>query len=293
MTVQPKPVVMINGELVSPEQAVIPVYDRGFLYGDSVFETLRTYGGKPFALTKHLERLERSAALVFIDMPISRMEMRHEILRAVDESGLAECYVRVIVTRGQGELGLDPGLAGRQNRVILVGELKPPAEAFYRDGAKAVFYRTQRVSDATSAEGAKIGNYLVAVLATREARKVGAQEALIVDRDGRVVEGATSNVFFVKGGALATPPLDAGILPGITRAHVLQAAQSLGLEVTQFCPATDELCQADEVFISSSIRELLPIVTIDEATVGNGAVGPLTLALIDEFRRLVQGHEPD
>jgi branched-chain amino acid aminotransferase len=277
--------VMINGQIVPAKEATISVFDRGFLYGDSVFETVRTYGGRPFALEKHLARLERSAALVFIDLPIAKTKLAEEIEQVVEAAANEESYIRVIVTRGQGELGLDPALAITPNRLIIVASLAAPPESIYQQGVKVVSFRTQRVTDATAAEGAKVGNYLVSVLAMREAKKVGAAEALITDAHGRVVEGASSNVFFVRGGVLHTPPVEAGILPGITRAYVLEAAEALGLSVVLASPKVTELQAADEVFISSSIRELFPVIEVDGEVIGNGLPGGLTQKLHTEFRR--------
>lgn len=280
--------VSINGRIVSGEEAAISVFDRGFLYGDSVFETIRTYAGRPFALHKHLARLERSAALVFIDLPVTRGELGREVTELLAAASNDESYVRAIVTRGQGELGLDPALAHVPNRVLVAAPLHAPSPDLYRDGIKVVTFRSQRATDATGAEGAKVGNYLVSVLAMREARKVGALEALIVDARGRVIEGASSNLFWVHGGTLFTPPLEVGILAGITRAYVLEVAKTLELPVRQEAPKLKELHKADEVFISSSIRELMPVVEVDSRAIAAGKPGPVTARLHAEFRRLVR-----
>lgn len=281
-------VVFIDGKRVSGADARVSVFDRGFLYGDSVFETIRTYGGKPFALDEHLERLSRSAELVFIPVPWSREQLRAEVLAAVAAFGGGECYIRLMVTRGQAEMGLDPGGAHEPLRVIIVGPLHAPHADLYDKGASAVTFRTLRPSDATVAEGAKIGNYLVAVLAMREARKVQANEALIVDREGRVVEGASSNVFAVIGGELVTPPIESGILAGVTRSRALKAAEQQGLTVRYEVPTVEAVQNADEVFVSSSIRELLPIVTLNGTPIGDGRVGPVTRRVREQFRVVVE-----
>jgi branched-chain amino acid aminotransferase len=280
--------VMIDGELFAPEHAKVSVFDRGFLYGDSVFETIRTYDGRPFALDEHLDRLERSARLVAIDMPVSKSVMRDEVLAAVSAAGNPESYVRVTVTRGSGALGLDPGLATQPLRVIIVAPLgQPPAEA-YAEGIAAITYRTQRATDDTNAEGAKVGNYLVSVLAMRAAVDAGAAEALIVDGNGRVVEGATSNVFVVSGGRLTTPPDSAGILPGITRAHLLAVCAAEGIDVNLSALPVERVRAANEIFISSSIREVLPVVRVDGHGIGNGQPGPLTKRLHGAFMEKVK-----
>lgn len=271
---------------MTPESAKISVFDRGFLYGDSVFETIRTYGGRPFALQRHLWRLAESAARVFIDLPVSVEQLGREVESAIVGAGNAESYVRLTLTRGVGEsLGLDPGLSRHPLRVIIVTPLKSPAAEAYERGVSVVTYRTDRVTDHSSAAGAKIGNYLTAVLANREVARAGAAEALIVDGRGRVVEGATSNVFVVLAdGTLVTPPETDGILLGITRETVLSVAAQLGIPVRLESLALDAVKAAEEVFVSSSIRELLPVVRIDGQPVGSGAPGAVTGRLLHAFR---------
>lgn len=276
--------VFIDGVAHEPDQAKVSVFDRGFLYGDSVFETLRTYGGRPFALDDHMARLEHSADAVFIGLPVPRAALTAEVQSAIAAVGNPESYVRVIVTRGSGPMGLDTGFEAHPLRVVIVGPLTPPPPEAYERGIGVVTYRTQRVAEATEAAGTKVGNYLVAVLAMRSARAAGASEALIVDGAGNVVEGATSNVFVVQGARLSTPPVEAGILPGITRAFLLQVAAELGVEVELRSLPVAEVAGADEVFISSSIRELLPVVRVDGGAVGNGAPGPTTRRLLAAFR---------
>lgn len=276
--------VSIDGVVVAPEAAHVSVFDRGFLYGDSVFETVRTYGGRPHELDAHLDRLERSAGLVFISMPVGRDQLRVEIDACLAAAGNPESYLRVMITRGQGALGLDPALADNPRRVILCAPLNPLPAVAYSEGVAAITWRTQRSLDATGHEGAKIGNYLVSVLALREAKAAGAHEALITNGAGEVLEGATSNLFFVKSGTLLTPPLEAGILAGITRATVLECARALEIPLGYCAPSARQLLEADEVFISSTIRELVPVVRIDGAPITNGLPGPITLELLANFR---------
>jgi branched-chain amino acid aminotransferase len=281
--------VVLDGQYCPPADPSVSVFDRGFLYGDSVFETLRTYNGKPFELEEHLLRLERSAELVFIPLPISRAELEREVLDAIASAGNRESYVRLMVTRGQGPLGLDPGLADRPRRVIIVQPLVPPPAEQYLRGIAAISYRTERVADATSAQGAKIGNYLISVLAMREARNAGAAEALIVDGQGRLLEGASSNIFLVARGKLVTPPLEAGVLAGITRAHLLRLAEELGIAVELSAVRLEETATADELFISSSIRELLPVIQLDGKRIGPGSPGPIFQSLLAAFRARTRG----
>lgn len=280
-------IAVIDGTLRPAAEATVSVFDRGFLYGDSVFETVRTYGGRPFALGQHLARLERSANAVYIPLPVSLDAIEAEVRRAIDAAGNAESYVRVIITRGSGPMGLDPSFEAHPLRVVLVGPLEPPAPETYERGIAVVTYRTQRTAEATPAASAKIGNYLVAVLAMREARKAGASEALIVDASGHVVEGASSNVFAVRQGVVITPPEDVGILPGITRATLLSVCREARVPVDLRPLSLPDLMAADEAFISSSIRELLPVVRVDEAAIADGRPGPVTCDLLRLFRKKI------
>lgn len=278
--------VLIDGRPSPPEAAKVSVFDRGFLYGDSVFEALRTYGGRPFALDRHLQRLADSAARVFIDLPVSVEQLGREVLSAIVGAGNAESYVRLTVTRGVGEaLGLDPGLSRHALRVVIVTPLKSPPPETYRDGVAVITHRTERVTDHSAAAGAKVGNYLTAVLAIRQARLANAAEALIVDGRGSVIEGATSNVFAVlRDGTLVTPPESDGILLGITRETVLSVAAQLGIPIKLESLPLDAVQNAAEVFVSSSIRELVPVVSVDGALIGTGKPGPVTQQLLKAFR---------
>ncbi len=283
-------VASIDGVILAPDDAKVSVYDRGFLYGDSVFETVRTYGGEPFALREHLERLARSAERVAIPLPVSLETLDADVRAAIRAAKNPESYARLMLSRGAGPLGLDPSLAVRPLRVILVEPLVLPAAESYRDGVAVVTVRTARAADA--AHGAKVGNYLASLLALREAKAAGAHEALVLDARGNVLEGTTSNVFLVTrpGGPgtdpeLWTPPDEAGILPGITRAHLLEVARAEGLTVRLVPIRPEDLAQADEVFLSSSLREVLPVVRVDGAPVGSGAPGEVTRRLHAAFRR--------
>ena len=280
-------VVAVDGVVLTPEHATVSVYDRGFLYGDAVFEVLRTYGGRPFALDEHLARLRRSAERVFIVLPLDDATLAREVndaLVAARGDASRESYVRIVVTRGSGPLSLDPDTATHPLRVILVEPVVPPPRDAYLHGIALASVSTRRAVDDTAASGAKVTNYLANLLALRDARARGAQEALVVDPRGHVVEGASSNVFVVTAGRVATPPESAGILVGITRAQMLRAARELGVPVDERELLPDDVYGADEVFITSSIRELLPVVRVDGRTIGSGAPGPIARALHRRFR---------
>jgi branched-chain amino acid aminotransferase len=277
--------VLIDGVVCAPEEARVSVYDRGFLYGDSVFETIRTYGGKPFALDEHIHRLERSAGEVGIALPVPADQIAEETLRAVTEAGNPESYARLMLTRGSGKLGLDPSHADQPLRIVIIEPLKMPPKEIYQRGIRARSIQTVRAADA--ANSAKLGNYLASVLALREAQAGGADEALVVNRDGLVIEGTTANVMSVRAGRVVTPPLTAGVLAGITRARVLDIARELGFEVDEEAFTPTELARSDELFLTSSIREIVPVVMLDGMPIGNGEPGAVTRALHAAFRRRV------
>lgn len=279
---RPSRVVSKDGVLLRPEDAVVSVYDRGFLYGDSVFETIRTYGGRPFALEEHLGRLTRSAERVGIVPPVDEATFAREIALALAAVENAESTVRVMLTRGTGPLGLDPNLALTPLRVMLIEPLVPLPAALYREGVAVITHRTERAAD--DAPGAKVGNYLGGLLALRAAKAVGAHEAILLDARGGVIEGTTSNLFALTGKALRTPPESAGILAGITRAWILDAGRTLGLDVREEPLRPEDLHAADELFLTSTLREVLPIVKLDGRVVGDGTPGPVTRALHRVFR---------
>jgi branched-chain amino acid aminotransferase len=275
--------VLIDGEPVPDAEARISVFDRGFLYGDSVFEVMRTYGGVPFAERAHLERLLRSCERVFISVPAGVATLQREIRRGLDLSGLAESYVRVIVTRGSGPVTYDPTTARDPVRIVMVLPLTvPPPEAY----AQGIGVATMAGAPPAAA-GAKASNYLANLLALRAAQERGADEAVLLSPEGAVLEGASSNVFVVRHGRVTTPRAGAGILEGITRRVVLAAATEEGVPVDEGLLFVQDLYRADEVFITSSIREVVPVVTVDGVSVGAGAPGPVARRLRAAYGRAV------
>ena len=278
--------VYIDGIRYAPEEAKVSVFDRGFLYGDSVFETIRSYGGELYALHEHVARLRRSADSVGIVVPVSDDVLAEEARAALRDAANEESYVRMMLTRGQGPVGLDPALASDPCRVVIVEPLQPLAATMYQQGVKVHCVRTVRASDA--AHSAKIGNYLASALALEKAKRVGAHEALVVNSQGLVVEGTTSNIFAVAAGELVTPALEDGILAGITRQVVIEIAAKLEIPVRFQALAPDALARCEELFITSSIREILPVVQVDDKLVGDGTPGSLTHRLHAEFKRHVR-----
>jgi branched-chain amino acid aminotransferase len=280
----PEGVVDIDGVLQPARDARISVFDRGFLYGDSAFEVMRTYRRVPFRAREHLSRLERSCARLRIAMPVALPELASRVERAIAASEQPECWVRIVVTRGVGPLGLDLSSALVPSALVFALALKVPDERMYRDGIGVGLVHTIRTVDGTAAAGAKTSNYLASMLALADVKERGCDEAIILGAGGEVVEGATSNVFAARGGELLTPPISSGILEGITRRAVLELAAQRSIAVHERVLWPDDLRSADEVFITSSVRELMPVAAIDGARVGSGRPGPLTARLLAAYR---------
>lgn len=278
-------VVDIDGQLCPAHDAKISVFDRGFLYGDSAFEVMRTYGKRPHHGRAHLTRLLRSCELLRIRLSVPIEEIEARITRAIAESHLDECYLRIVVTRGTGPLGLDVNPQAKASVLVFAVPLSLPDAAVYRDGVSAGLVRVLRPSDGGPALGAKASNYLASLLALDDTRRRGLQEAILLGERGEVLEGATSNVFAVRDGALATPPLSAGILEGITRRAVIELASEIGITCQERELFPSDLESADEVFLTSSVRELVPVVVVEQKTIGSGRPGPVFAALTSAYRR--------
>jgi branched-chain amino acid aminotransferase len=279
--------VSIDGRVVDDVDARVSVFDRGFLYGDSVFEVFRTYGGVPFAETEHLERLARSAERLMIPMTVSLSDLSSDVRATLDAAGEGDWYVRVIITRGTGPLTYDPSTASGPLRVIIAAPLSLPPRQHYEQGIAVTLLNASRPTDDARAAGAKASNYLANLLAVHEAKQKGAQEALVLGKGGQILEGASSNLFIVNGGRVRTPEPQPGILVGITRATVFRAAAAESILVEEGEILPEDLFSADEAFITSSIREVMPVVSADGHRIGAGAPGPVTRALHAGYLRLV------
>jgi branched-chain amino acid aminotransferase len=279
--------VHIDGAVRLPEEAKVSVLDRGFLYGDSVYETIGSMYGRLFAARDHLDRLERSAGRIGLRVP-PRGEIETAIADTVAAAGNPETRVRVMLTRGVGKLDLDPASCDDCRLVVIAFPLGAPTPAMFDRGVAVAIVSVARNSPRAIDPAVKSGNYLNNVLALGEARRSGAYEAILCAGDGSVAEGASSNMFAIVRGELWTPPPEVGILDGITRAKVLELARGAGITVVERRIQPDELRGADEAFLTSATRGVLPIATIDDHPVGAGVPGPITrrlMALYDELAR--------
>ncbi|MEM1711814.1 MAG: branched-chain-amino-acid transaminase [Nitrososphaerota archaeon] len=278
--------VYINGEYYPKSRAMISVYDHGFLYGDGVFEGIREYDGVVFMLREHIDRLYDSAKAIMLEIPLTKDEMVEAVVETLRRNGLRDAYIRLVVTRGIGDLGLDPRKCSNPN-VIIITE---PALTLYGREAKMrgisliiSSVRRDRV-DATTHQ-IKSLNYLNSILAKLEAISAGADDAVMLDERGFVAETTSTNIFMVKNGVIATPPPTTGMLPGITRAFTMKLARKLGYQVEEREITPFELITADEVFVTGTGAEILPVTKIAGRIIGDGRAGKITLRLMEEFEK--------
>jgi len=284
--------VNVNGRVFDEQHAVISVFDHGFLYGEGVYETLRTYNGQPFLFDRHMRRLRRSAGMVALDVPLtdSQIDARfHETMTAAKLGDAAhEAYIRILITRGVGELTYDPAACPTPSVVVIVKpNVNPSAEAFER-GVRAALVPIVRNHPGTVNPLIKSNNLLNNALAMQEAFRRGAFEGIMRNYKGELAECTQSNLFIVKNGAALTPPIDAGLLPGITREFLFEVGRDAGIPVREAVLRDADLFGADEAFLTSTTRECVPIVRVDDRTIGSGAPGPLTRALLEGYRRRAQ-----
>jgi branched-chain amino acid aminotransferase len=276
--------VSIDGRVGSPEEVTLKVTDNGFVFGDSAYETLRTYGGRPFELGRHLRRLRRTIGLLGFDLPTSDDEIKARIDACLSFAGNAESYLRVIVSRGVGDMSYRFERIPAPTVAIYVKPLEPQSEALYEKGVSVVIVSIRRNPIEALNPAMKTSNLLNNALATREAHARGGFEAILLNTRGEVAEAAGSNVFMVKNGLLLTPPLSCGLLAGITREITLEIAAATGVPREERVLRPEDLRTADELFITSSLKEIAPVVTLDGAAVGDGKPGPVTRTLLKAYR---------
>jgi branched-chain amino acid aminotransferase len=280
--------VHINGRVCAPEEAKISIFDRGFLYGDSVYETIGTVYGRLFAARDHLVRLERSASRIGLRVP-PRADIERAIAETLAAAGNPESRVRVMLTRGAGKLDLDPASADDTQLIVIVFPLGPPTREMYEKGVEVAIVSVARNNPRAIDPAVKSGNYLNNILALGEARRrSGAYEAILCCSDGSVAEGASSNIFAVVNGGVVTPSTDVGILDGITRAKVLDLCRANEIPVTEGRLSPFDLRGADEAFITSATRGVLPVTRIDGSPVGAGVPGPITRRLMQLYDDLAR-----
>ena len=282
------PTIWLDGEWCDRSTAMISVYDHGLLYGDGVFEGVRAYGGKAFRLDDHLERLYDSAKAIWLDVPIERQELSSITVEALRRSGIAEAYIRHIITRGAGDLGLDPRKCPKASVIIIVDTIKLWPEQVYETGLNVITAGTPIPHRESLSPRVKSLNYLAHIMAKVEGIHAGADEVLMLDSAGAVAEGSGQNVFVVKKGRITTPPAYAGILRGVTRDAVLQLATEAGYEVHESMLNRYDIYTADEAFFTGTASEIVGIRQLDGRLIGSGKSGPITRDLRARFHSLVR-----
>lgn len=276
--------VSVDGRVGRPEDVTLKVTDNGFVFGDSAYETLRTYGGRPFELDRHLQRLRRTIALMGFELPVGDEELKARIDACLSFASNPESYLRVIVSRGVGDMSYRFERIPQPTVAMYVKPLEATNPALYERGAAAAIVSIRRNPVEALNPAMKASNLLNNALASREAYAKGALEAILLNTRGEVAEGAGSNVFIVKDGLLLTPPLSCGLLAGITRELVLEIAVAEGIPHEERVLYPADLHSADEMFVTSTLKELAPVATLDGAPVGTGRPGPMTQALLKAYR---------
>jgi len=279
--------IYLNGEYVTKENAKISVFDHGFLYGDGIFEGIRIYGGNIFRLKEHLDRLYDSAKSIDLKIPLTFQEMQHAVVETVRKNNMRDGYIRLVVSRGPGDLGLDPLRCPRPWVIIIVEELSIYPEEAYRNGLRTVSVSTRRnIPDALNPK-IKSLNYLNNILAKIQANLAGVGESIMINAQGYVTEGTGDNIFIVKKGVVWTPPAYVGALEGITRGAIIELCHKLGYPLREEPFALHDVYVADEVFFTGTAAEVIAVREVDGRIIGEGKAGPVTTHLLQEFRKLV------
>jgi len=280
--------VYIGGKLYDKADAKVSVYDHGLLYGDGVFEGIRAYSGRVFKLKEHVERLYESALSIHLKIPIPREEMARAVVDTLAVNSLIDAYIRVVVTRGAGSLGLDPRKTTDPQIIIITDAISLYPPELYKHGLKIVTAGTMRNHPGALNPRIKSLNYLNNIMAKVEGTNAGCLEALMLNHKGEVAECTGDNIFIVRKGAVHTPPIDAGILQGITRDAVIDLARAAGLSVFERTMDRHDIYTADECFLTGTAAEVIPVVECDGRVIGVGTPGPVTLDLLERFHTLVR-----
>ena len=278
--------IYIDGEFLPKAEAKVSVFDHGLLYGDGVFEGIRSYNGRVFKLDEHLERLYDSAKSIMLEIPISIETMEETVLETLRRNHLTEAYIRLIVTRGVGDLGLDPDKCPKPSIIIIADKIVLYPQKYYEEGLEIVTVSVRRNYAEAINPRIKSLNYLNNILAKIEGKQAGAEEVLMLNAEGYVVECSGDNIFWIKNEVLVTPPVHMGILEGVTRNSVIDLAREAGMRVEERVFTRHDLYIADECFLTGTAAEVIPVVKIDRRSIGDGQPGKITQRLITAFRQL-------
>ena len=279
--------IWIDGQLVPRLQATVSVFDHGLLYGDGVFEGIRVYGGRPFLLAEHLQRLDDGARALMLECPYTRQQLEESLGEACRREGEQDGYIRLVITRGVGDLGLNPKLCQRPTVFFILDKIQLYPPSLYEQGVALITASTRRVPVVSLDPRIKTLNYLNNILAKQEALNAGCPEALMLNTEGLVAECTADNIFLASRGELVTPSTIYGALNGITRGVVLELGRQLGLKVREGAVALFEIYTADECFMTGTGAELVPVVKLDGRVIGTGKPGPVTQKLRESFKAFV------
>ena len=279
--------VYIDGKFFPQSKANVSVYDHGFLYGDGVFEGIRIYNNNIFMLNEHIKRLYDSAKAIRLKIPLSKAELKNAVKQTHKVNGLKNGYIRLIITRGIGDLGIDTRTCPKPSVVIIVDKITLYPEKFYKNGMEIITASTQRTSVSALNPQIKSMNYLNNILAKIEAENAGVNEALMLNTSGNVVECSGDNIFIYRNDTLITPPTFIGALNGVTRGIVMKLAEQEGLKVEELIFSRYEVYTSDECFLSGTAAELIPVVKVDGREIGNGKPGKITKLLINKFKKFI------
>jgi len=276
--------IYLNDEFVPKEKAVISVYDHGFLYGDGVFEGIRVYEGNVYKLTEHVNRLYESAHSIMLTIPHTKEKMQEIIIETVEKNNFMSAYIRVVISRGTGDLGLDPRNCAEPTVIVIAESLAIYSNALYEKGLKLASVVNRRSSPDVLNPQIKSLNYLNNILVKLSSVQADADEALILNNQGYVTEGSADNIFIIKDGVFKTPPVYLGALEGITRSAIIDIAQENGYDLEEVPFTLHDVYIADEVFLTGTAAEVIPVVTVDGRKIGNGKPGDITNQLLKSFR---------
>ncbi len=279
--------VYINGKFYEKEDAKVSVFDHGFLYGDGIFEGIRLYSGNVFKLDRHVDRLFRSAKAIMLEMPYTKQEVIDAVCATCRENKLTDAYIRLVVSRGMGALGLSPRSCSNPQMVIIADQVQLYPQELYDNGLKAITVPTRRNSSAALPPMVKSLNYLNNILAKIEAQNLGYQECLLLNNEGYVAECSGDNVFVVYEGKIFTPPTACGSLSGMTRETVIEVARDMGYELIEKPLTRYDIWTADECFLTGTAAKLIPLVELDSRVIGDGKPGKITKSLLEGFNKVV------
>ncbi len=281
--------IYIDGEFFSEQEAKISVFDHGLLYGDGVFEGIRFYNGKIFCGDEHLERLYHSAHAILLEIPLNVAEMKKAVEETVQRNQLSDGYVRLIVTRGKGSLGLNPSSCAQPTIIIIASTITLYRREAYEKGLSVITCATRRIAPGALSPMIKSLNYLNNIMARLEAVHAGAEEGLMLNEQGFIAECTGDNIFIIKQGVLMTPPTSYGALAGISRAMTYRLALDIGLEVKEVAMTCYDVYTADECFLTGTAAEIVPVVSLDRRKIASGQPGPITQKLMEKFRQQTKG----